>query len=90
MDGSGRVWNTEYVVPMKHIQKLHTRHFWEVQVRRFGLNELHIPKTLGLRTGNSSRAARFGAGTLGASVSGGSSREWSADEEGRVRRKAWL
>lgn len=82
----GRVWNTEYIVPMDHIQKMHTRHFWEVQVRRFGLTEMHIPKTLGLRTGNSSRAARFGALSPSGVVSGGSSRDWSADHEGRVWR----
>jgi len=70
------------------IQKLHTRHFWEVELRRFGMSELKIPKTLGLRWGNSSRVARFGAGVGNAgSVSGGSSRDYSADEEGRVRRR---
>ena len=87
MNSIGRVYYTDYVVPMKHIQKLHLRHFWEVDVRRFGLAQLHIPKTLGLRVGNSSRAARFGAGPSGASISGGSSKDYSADEDGRVRRE---
>lgn len=82
----GRAWNTEYIVPMEHIQKFHTRYFWESEVRRFGLIVMHIPKTLGLRSGDSSRAARVAAGSPSGVVSGGSSRDWSADHEGRVRR----
>lgn len=83
----GRQWNTEYVVPMRHIQKLHTRHFWEVEVRRFGLAALKIPKTLGLRAGDSTRAARLAAGPDGGSVSGGSSRDWVPNREGRIWRR---
>ncbi|MCJ1361366.1 hypothetical protein MMC16_000465 [Acarospora aff. strigata] len=89
---SRRVWNTDYLIPMSHIQKLHTRAFWQGDFRRWGMLSLQIPKTIGLRWGNSSRIARYGAvgqpgGHSGAeSVSGGSSRSWSADAEGRVRR----